>query len=128
TDWTANVLGNKQNRAIAIGELEKSLKRALVREGHELILLYCEESGQVAKYKMAPWFQFARIIRNIVSHKQGSILREWPKDLIKQGVVTVSWRSRTLSTSMIERVISFTHQEALQLFADQFEFAQNQLS
>ncbi len=40
TNWTANVLGDHQNRVNALSELEKSLKRALLREGHELILLY----------------------------------------------------------------------------------------
>jgi len=127
-NWTFDVLGNRQNRVSAIGELEKSLKRALLREGHELILLYCEETNQVDKYKAEPWFQFARIIRNAVSHKQGGILREWPKDLQKKGISSVSWRNRTLQTSNIGQEIQFTHQEALQLIADQFGFAQNQLS
>ena len=127
-NWSANVLGYQQNRTNALSELEKSLKRALLREGHELILLYCEETKQVEKYKALPWFQFARIIRNLVAHKQGGTLREWPKDLQKKHIISASWRNRTLNTSMVGLEVSFTHQEALQLFADQFDFAQNQLS
>lgn len=126
--WSANVLGDRQNRTNALRELEKSLKRTLLREGHELILLYCEETGQVEKYKAVPWFQFARIIRNVVSHKQGGTLREWPPDLQKKSIISASWRNRTIDTSMVGLEISFTHQEALQLFTDQFGFAQDQLT
>jgi len=126
--WSACVLGDRENRGKAISELEKSLKRALLREGHELILLYCQETHQGEKYRVVPWFQFARIIRNVVSHKQGGILREWPDDLRKKGITSASWRNRTLEITMVGLEISFSHQEALQLFADQFDFAQNQLS
>jgi len=127
-NWSSDVLGDRQNRDKAIGELEKSLKRALIREGHELILLYCEETHQVEKYKATPWFQFARIIRNTASHKQGGKLREWPSDLRKKGITSVSWRNRTLEITIVGQEIEFTHQEALQLLADQFSFAQHQLS
>jgi hypothetical protein len=127
-DWYANMIINKDNRANVIGEFEKALKRATMSEGHELILLYCEETQQFDKYKAVPWFQFARIIRNIVSHKQGGILREWPKDLRRQGITQVSWHNRTIDTSMIGQQINFTHQEALQLLADQTDFAQNGLT
>ena len=127
-NWSAGALGDRQNRVKAISELEKSLKRALSREGHELILLYCQETHQVEKYKVVPWFQFARIIRNVVSHKQGGILREWPDDLRKKGITRASWRNRTLEITMVGLEIPFSPQEALQLFADQFDFAQHQLS
>jgi hypothetical protein len=125
--WYKDVIENPANRQNLIGEFEKSLKRALVSEGHELILSYCEATNQVDLYKAVPWFQFARIMRNVVSHKQGGTLREWPNDLRKKGITQVSWRKRTIDINMIGREIEFTHQEALQLLADQFEFAQNQL-
>lgn len=126
-NWSADILGDRKNLGNATSELEKTLKRALLREGHELILLYCEETHQVEKYKATPWFQFARIIRNVVSHKQGGILRDWPADLQKRGITSVSWRERILENSMVGREIPFSHQEALQLFADQLGFAQHQL-
>lgn len=126
-NWYTEEIENAINRNVHIGEFEKSLKRSLVREGHELILLYCEETGQIDQYKSVPWFQFARIIRNVVSHKQGGKLREWPSDLIKRGITSVSWRNRTLNIDMKGDEISFTHEEALKLFCDQFNFVQNQL-
>lgn len=126
-DWSENVIGDPQHRANVINELEKSLKRALISEGHELILLYCEETHQIDKYKAVSWFQFARIMRNVVSHKQGGKLREWPVDLQKNGINSVSWQKRTLKISMLGQEIPFSHEEALQLLGDQFGFAKDQL-
>ena len=45
---------------------ENSLLRALIRESHELILLYCHETNQSGLYKAEPWFQFVRILRNVI--------------------------------------------------------------
>ena len=79
-------------------------------------------TNQYSVYKAEPWFQFARIIRNVVSHKDGGILRTWPRDLTKTGVTQVSWQNRTLDVSMVGQEIAFTHHEALWLFQDQLEF------
>jgi hypothetical protein len=116
------------DKKIVIEEFENSLKRAALREGHELILLYCEETNQFPLYKSQSWFQFARIIRNIVSHKQAGILREWPRDLLREGITQASWRNRTLDVSIVGTEIDFTIQESLQLLLDQIEFAENTLT
>ncbi len=121
-------MANPDYRKILVEEFENCLKRAIMREGHELILQYCEETDQFDKYKSQSWFQFSRIIRNVVSHKQGGNLRVWPRNLTKNNVTSVSWRNRTLDTSMVGKDIRFTHNEALQLFIDQREFAKNMLS
>lgn len=126
-DWYSQVIQEQKTRENQLGEYEKSLKRTLMREGHELILLYCEETEQFQIYKAAPWFQFARIIRNAVSHKDGGCLRKWPPDLAKKGVNEVSWRERTLDVSMVGKNIKFTPHEALTLFADQMNFVMTQL-
>lgn len=118
-------LSNQTDRKILVEEYENGLKRALLSEGHEVILAYCEATNQFSLYKTQPWFQFARIIRNVVSHKDGGILRTWPQDLTKAGVATVAWRTRTLDASMVGKPIEFTHHEALQLFKDQMDFAQS---
>lgn len=121
----ASNMANPKDKKILVEEFENCLKRAIMREGHELILQYCEETGQFEKYESVSWFQFSRIIRNVVSHKQGGVLRVWPRDLTKKNVTSVSWRNRTLDTSLVGKDIQFTHNEALQLFIDQREFAKN---
>lgn len=125
--WYAEAIMNVNSRSNVMGEFEKVLKRAVVREGHEFILFYCEQTNQFDKYKAVSWFQFARIMRNVVSHKQNGALDKWPDDLVKKGINSVSWQTRTLDISMVGLEISFTHVEALQLLADQINFVKTEL-
>jgi hypothetical protein len=107
---------------------ENSLLRALVREAHELILLYCEETQQYAVYKAEPWFQFARILRNVLSHKECGTLREWPNDLVKKGISSVTWRSKTFDTTMLGKPLVFYPTDGLELIKDQIDFVEARLS
>jgi hypothetical protein len=107
---------------------ENSLLRTLMREAHELILLYCEETRQFHVYKTEPWFQFARVLRNVMSHKEGGTLREWPKDLLGKGITSVTWRGKTLDTTMLGQRLVFYPPEGLELIKDQIDFVTAKLS
>ena len=107
---------------------ENSLLRTLMREAHELILLYCEETHQFPIYKAEPWFQFARVLRNVMSHKEGGTLREWPKDLIAGGVTSVTWRGKKFDTSMLGQRLVFYPSDGLELVKDQIDFVTSKLS
>jgi hypothetical protein len=100
----------------------------MVRESHELILLYCHETKQFQVYKAEPWFQFARILRNIISHKEGGTLREWPKDLLRKGITSVAWHNRTFDTTMLGTGLTFYPPEGLELLKDQIDFVASKLS
>ena len=109
---------------IVIDEYEKSLKRALLGETHEVISSYCEATYQYLIYKAQSWYEFARIIRNTVSHKDGGTLQRWPDKRVK----IAKWRIGTLDPSMVGQAIDFTPYEALQLAKDHTDFASgNQL-
>jgi hypothetical protein len=107
---------------------ENSLLRTLMREAHELILLYCEETQQLPIYKAEPWFQFARVLRNVMSHKEGGTLREWPKDLLAKGITSVMWRGRRFDTTMLGQRLVFYPPEGLELVKDQIDFVTAKLS
>jgi hypothetical protein len=107
---------------------ENSLLRTLMRDAHELILLYCEETQQFLKYKAEPWFQFARVLRNVMSHKEGGTVREWPKDLLAKGITSVTWRGRTIDTTMLGQRLVFYPPEGLELVKDQIDFVTAKLS
>jgi hypothetical protein len=107
---------------------ENSLLRTLLREAHEMILWYCEETMQFPIYKAEPWFQFARVLRNIISHKEGGTIRAWPSDLLTKGITSVTWRDRILDTTMLGHQLVFYPPEALELLNDQIEFVTNKLS
>jgi hypothetical protein len=107
---------------------ENSLLRTMMRDVHELILLYCEETQQFPIYKAEPWFQFARVLRNVMSHKEGGTLREWPRDLLKTGITSVTWRGRTFDTTMLGHRLVFYPPEGLELTKDQIDFVTAKLS
>ena len=67
-----------------------------------------------------PWFQFARVLRNVVSHKDGALLRKWPSNL-KQ-VPSVSWRNRSISQSDVGKHIFLQPAEYVHLNEDIAEF------
>jgi len=107
---------------------ENSLLRTLIREAHELILLYCEETRQFPVYEAEPWFQFARILRNVISHKECGTLRKWPKDLLAKGITSVTWRRKTFDTSMLGQPLVFYPPDGLELVKDQIDFVAAKLS
>ncbi|HBR09734.1 TPA: hypothetical protein DD712_00520 [Candidatus Acetothermia bacterium] len=63
-----NLLIKPTDRDIAVKEFLTSQIRALIKESFELIKNYCYETKQVSKFKAEPWYQFARMIRNCLSH------------------------------------------------------------
>jgi hypothetical protein len=107
---------------------ENSLLRTLLRETHELIVWYCEETNQFSTYRAEPWFQFARVLRNVMSHKEGGTLRKWPKDLTDKGITSVTWRGRTIDTTMTNHRLVFYPPEGLELINDQVKFVADKLS
>lgn len=112
-----------QQRAIR-EEFEAALMRMLVGEAFEVALWYGEESTQKGLITAAPWYQFARLVRNAVSHKQAGILNMWPPDL--RGRV-VEWRGKMLDASMVGKPVDLSHPEALQLFQDISDYVGDKL-
>lgn len=111
------------------------LRTALVRFGYESILLYCEENDHEALMKAEPWCDYARVVRNVVSHGNHAELREWPakwQDTAKNRArgtrkASVSWRDRTLSETDVGGVIDFGLYDAWQLYLDMRDFVLNRL-
>ncbi len=116
----------KRDRPSVVREFCGMLRRASIGESHELMTEYCYKTGQQAKYKGVSWFQFARIARNTVSHRQGGILR-WPDDLKKSQIREVSWRHRVIRDSDEGHEFQMPDAEVLQLIGDMLEFLERGL-
>lgn len=116
-----------QGGPLLISEFEKSLMRSMMREGHEIVLKYCEISGQFKIYKDQSWFQFFRIMRNTASHKDGGKLHKWPNDLKEKGIITVKWKTRTLDKSMEGKDIQFSIPDALDMWFELYDFVKQKL-
>jgi hypothetical protein len=125
-----NILLTKtpQGSALLISEFESGLMRSIMRESHEIVLKYCETTGQFQIYKNQSWFQFFRIMRNTVSHKDGGNLHKWPDDLKKIGITSVQWKARTLDVSMEGMDLEFSIPDALDMWFEIFEFVKQSLS
>lgn len=108
-------------------EFEKSLRRTITADAHEIVTLYCEHSKQKDKYRDVDWFEFALMIRNTNSHTGGGILWNWPDRLRKKGITSVSWIEKTLDESMVGDPILFNHYDCVRLFQDMVTFVKDDL-
>lgn len=91
----AQLLRNANDRDIAIREFLTSQIRALIKESFELIKDYCDDTGQSGVFKAEPWFQFARMIRNCLSHNFKFEFNNYDRSLLP-----VSWGPRTIEIGM----------------------------
>lgn len=117
-----------QGRQLFISGFESSLMRMIIRESHEIVLKYCEISGQFQTYKNQIWFQFFRIMRNTSSHKDGGNLHKWPEDLKRNGITSVHWKTRTLDVSMEGTDLEFSIPDALDMWLELYVFVSNDLT
>ena len=111
-----------------VAQFRRGLSRAIVAESHETIQVYCRETNQTVKHVAAPFYQFARIMRNVTSHERGGILTQWPSNLSKKGITTIQWQNRTISASMIGQLIGLNDVEIIRLIKDEIEFIETQLN
>jgi hypothetical protein len=121
------VISDPKQYGVILEEYRKSLRRAAMREGYELLYKYCIHTNQWEKARNNPLIQFARVIRNIVSHQEGGTQREWPNGLRDMGVTTVSWRGTTIAKRMKGQPIEFGQSQAALLLQDQIDFAEKDL-
>ena len=121
----ANLLRKDNDREIAIREFLTSQIRALIKESYELIKDYCEDTGQSALFKAEPWHQFARMIRNCLSHNFKFDFNNHDK-----GLLPVSWSNRTIDIGMNDTHLQlsfFGYVESWELFIAYHDFVQNRL-
>jgi hypothetical protein len=113
------------DRDIAVKEFLTMLLRALIKESFELIRTYAEETGQSAIVKSQSWYQFARLIRNCISHNFQFAFR--PYD---ESILPVTWGSRTMVATMQGQPLPlnfFGYVEAWELFKEFHAFATDRL-
>lgn len=121
-----HLLQNATDREIAIKEFLTSQIRALIKESFELIKDYCDGTGQAALFKAEPWYQFARMIRNCLSH---NFKFEFNKH--DNGLLPVSWRARTITSAMDGQHLKldfFGCVETWELFREYQVFVQSRLA
>lgn len=125
-DQVNNLLSNLSDRNIAVNEFINSQIRVLIKESFELIKDYCADTNQNSTFKAEPWYQFARIIRNCLSHNFRFEFRSNDNKLLP-----VSWKNKTIDSSMDGQYLMlefFGYVETWELFEEFLDYAENRLS
>jgi len=94
-DQVAHMLASEADRQVAIKEFLTMLLRALLKESFELVRDYATNSKQDSLFRSQPWYQFARIIRNCVSHDFHFRFTAHDHKLLP-----VSWKGRTITSAL----------------------------
>jgi len=122
----SDLLRNAKDREIAMREFLTSQIRALIKESFELIKDYCDDTGQSTVLKAEPWYQFARMIRNCLSHNFKFEFNKYDK-----GLLPVSWGARTIETAMDGKHLKldfFGYVETWELFREYEQLVQDRLT
>ncbi len=121
-----NLLMKPADRGIAIKEFLNSQIRVLIKESFELIKNYCNETKHESTFKSEPWYQFARMIRNCLSHNFKFEFNKYDKSLLP-----VSWKNRTIDATMDGEHLElkfFGYVETWELFSEYQDFVENRLN
>jgi hypothetical protein len=110
----------------AVVETKRNANRATTRnflkESFRITQAYCKETSQSSVVTSQPWYQFARILVNCLSHSFR--LDYSPYDLKK---LPVSYAAETIDSSMDGQTVSIQLQVLLELADDIRIFAQSDI-
>jgi hypothetical protein len=121
-----NLLMKPADREIAVKEFLTSQIRALIKESFELIKSYCKETNQSAKFKAEPWYEFARMIRNCLSHNFKFKFGKYD-----ESILPITWKNRTIDVSMNGNPLGlkfFGYVETWELFTEYQNFVDIELT
>lgn len=97
------------------------LLRALLKESFELVRDYSERTKQDALFRSQPWYQFARMIRNCISHNFH--FHFTPHDLRH---LPATWNGRTIDALLDKKPLAIAflgYDGTWELFRELEEFA-----
>ena len=124
-DQVSELLKKAPDHGIVLNEFNKMLMRATIIESFEHIKEYCQNTNQYPLFKKQPWYEFARIIRNFLSHNCRFIINKFDRDRlpVKWGDIEITERmhGRGLETG------SFGNIETWELFQQFTTFVENEL-
>lgn len=91
----ATMMRHPDSRDDGCKEFLKMLQRALLKESFEVLKNYCHDTGQTELLVGQQWYQFARMVRNCVSHNFHFELTRYDKKLLP-----ITWHGRTISEDL----------------------------
>ena len=122
----SNMMKKESDRNIACKEFVNMGLRILIKETFELIKDYSKETQQEKTFKSQNWYEFARMIRNCLSHNFKFQFNKYDKSLLP-----LSWNNKTIDISLDNTHLQlsfFGYVEAWELFGELYSFVKNTLN
>jgi len=120
------LLQNSKDREIALREFGKMLMRTLIKEAFEHIKDYCEKTDQYIPFKAQSWYEFARMIRNFLSHNCKFEFNKYDKDRLP-----ITWGKKAITIDLDNKspdMSFFSYIETWELFQEFTTFVENELN
>jgi len=124
-DQVAELLKKAPDHGIVLGEFNKMLMRTTIIESFEHIKEYCQNTNQYPLLKQQEWYEFARIIRNFLSHNCRFIINKYDRERLP-----IKWGNIEITEQMNSRGLeagSFGNIETWELFRQLENFAVSKL-
>lgn len=125
----AALMKKRKDRDIACKEFVNMGLRVLIKETFELIKDYSESNSQEAIFKKKDWYQFARMIRNCLSHNFIFNFNKYDKEILNKK--SIKWKKREITLAMDNTPLKlsfFGYTEAWELFDEMQQFVKNDLT
>ena len=106
-----------------IDQFSTMLLRNLVLDSFELIRDYCRRTGQQQNMKAQPWYHFARLLRNALTHDQCWGFRDADKKIFP-----VYWKGKRIDQTMDGQEVRpsfFAWFDGCELFVDMYAFSES---
>jgi hypothetical protein len=86
-DQIAEALREPEKRVHLRRELIKWLHRSYYRDAYQVVREYCEDTNQLPTLRSQSWYQFARLMRDCLSHN----FRLDLGDYVNRGLLPIEW-------------------------------------
>jgi hypothetical protein len=106
----------------AILEFSKMLIRNVTLDSFEALYNYCKENGLEAHIHSQPWYRFARLVRNCLTHTQKVHFADYQLKWLP-----VTWQGNTIDRDLEGKELPFTvygYWETCELLSEMQEFAE----
>jgi hypothetical protein len=85
----------RESHMVTLEEFHKFVNRNLIKECYEVVEDYAEYARITITLRAQPWFHFARIVRNVVTHNLHFAFSKYDMKILP-----VSWNGKTIEASM----------------------------
>jgi len=107
----------------AILEFSKMLIRNVTIDSFEALYNYCKDNGIQSHLQSQPWYRFARLVRNCLTHTQKMHFADYQLKWLP-----VSWNGNTIDKSLEGKELPFTtygYWQTCELLSEMQKFAVN---